>query len=303
MTQRPAINTPAASRTLTVSQQQHGPVNRIELHCRHDNNPIPAVANVFRIGDTLIDAGFLYAIDDLLAALRPNPPRRIVLTHHHEDHIAALNAIRAEFGEIPILAPRPLVEWIRNAKPVTPYRHYYWGSAEPCPAVEPYDAGDVFVEGNVRIESVETPGHCPHHCGFVVRQGNDMVVLSGDLYIRRKPLIIWHESSAPDAIVSCRMLAALAPEILLLPNHMAPDAQGSSTLNRQADWIERESERVQHAAEQLGTRDYRQIAAHLYGPPEPFERITQGEITKACFVRSVLDPVRTLPIEAMAPGG
>lgn len=295
MPQRPAVNSPADSRNITVTRSQHGPIKRLELRCLHSNNPVPAVANVFKIGDTLIDAGFFYAIEPLLQALRTSPPRRILLTHHHEDHIAALGQIRQTFGDIPVLAPRPLVKWIAQAKPVTPYRHYFWGSAEPYPHVQPYDAGDVFIEGNVRIESLATPGHCPHHCSFVVRDHQHVRVLSGDLYIRRKPLLIFYEAAADDAIRSLETLAALAPEIELLPNHLPVDMRGSTTLRNQAEWIKREAERVLAAAQHFGQHDYQAIAQHLYGPPEPYELITQGEITKGSFVRSVLDPVRELP--------
>ncbi len=295
MPAREPLTRPTPIERTQVRRIQLGPIEKIELTVQHQGIRIPAVVNVFRIGDTLIDTGSHFTIDMLLAELADSPPRRIVLTHHHEDHVAGLMPIRRRFGEIPVFCPRPLVEFVTSEQPISPYRQYFWGPAEACPDIEAYDAGTEFVEDTVSIESIETPGHCPFHCGFIIRDRDVVRVLSGDLFARRKPLVIWQEASAPDAIASCRTLAGLAPQIQLIPSHRSHDDNGSDTLTEQADWIERESDRVHRAAAELRTSDPYLVAVHLYGPLDEFERYSQGQITRVSFTRSVLDPVRQLP--------
>ena len=294
----PAANRPlpsVADRDVQLRRTYVGPLERLELRVRHGSHPTVAVANVYRLGGTLFDAGFFYAQRPLLEALADDLPDRILLTHHHEDHIAALAELRAHVPELPILAPQHLAPLVERGWPDPgPVRGHFWGPAQPVSDVTAYTPGTVFYEGDATITAIPTPGHCPHHCGFVIDHPAGRFVLTGDLYYRRKPLSIWYEASAPDAIASLRRVAALGKDITILPYHLDPMPDADPLL-RQAEWIERESERVRAAASELGTQDPARIATHLYGPPDVFERATNGEINKAAFVRSVLDPVRDLP--------
>ncbi|MFY0537791.1 hypothetical protein [Nannocystis pusilla] len=65
-----------------------------------------------------------------------------------------------------------------------------------------------------------------------------------------------------------------------------------------AEWIDREAERVREAADRLDTRDPRALAAALYEGlgPDIADLGSRGEISRAGFVRSILNPNRGLPV-------
>lgn len=256
--------------------------------------------SLYRLGDTLIDAGGTAATAALLPILHERPPRRIVCTHQHEDHVGNVAAIRKIFGQLPVFVPRMHVPIVTTTARVPAYRAMVWGHPEPTGPVEPYDPGAVFEDDNVALEAVLTPGHTPHHIAFVARVGATTYALTGDLYTTR-PLEAWYESAADDMAASLRELAHLGDGLQMLPTHGRVDRSDSSRVLfiKFADWLDGEAERVHACAERLGTRDPRAVAAHLYAElgPDLADQISNGEISRAGFVRSVLSPIRTLPAE------
>lgn len=290
-----------AQPTATANIRRLGPIERIELTLRHTYAPITARACVFRIGDTLIDAGFRHATDALVAALADRPPARIILTHHHEDHFAALAAIASAYGAPEVLAPAPLVEHIRAGIDPPPYRQMFWGAAPGWADVRPYDIGSDFSVGNITLRSIPTPGHTPYHAAFVLRHAGIVYAISGDLWIEPEPTTLFYEASLPDSAASARTLAAAAgdEELVLLPSHGAVRQQGSTLLRAYAAYCEAQIERIIRRSEALATRDYWTLAVDLYGPPNDYERLNRGELNRALMVRAALDPVRMLPASTL----
>ena len=296
-------------RRVQVERTHHGPFERLSFTTM---TPVGrSQHSLYRLGDTLIDAGGTVATAALLAILRERPPRRILCTHQHEDHVGNVAAIRRAFnnnsnhhGEIPVFVPRAHVPIVTTTARVPAYRAAVWGDPEPTGPVEPYDPGAVFEDDNVTLEALCTPGHTPHHIAFVARVGATTYALTGDLYTSR-PLEAWYESATDDMAASLREIARLGGNFLkVLPTHghsiiNADSPETVATFNRMAEWLDREADRVREAAERLGTRDPRVVAAAVYGElgPDLADRFSGGEISRAGFVRSILAPVRGLPAE------
>jgi glyoxylase-like metal-dependent hydrolase (beta-lactamase superfamily II) len=281
---------------LQVERTRHGPFERLSFAF---TTPIGrSQHSVYRLGDTLIDAGGTVAQAELLELLRERPPRRIVCTHQHEDHVGNIAAIRRAFGDLPVYVPREHVAIVTATDRVPDYRATYWGHPEPSGPVEPYDPGAVFEDSPLALEAVLTPGHTPHHIALVARDGAATYALTADLYTSR-PLEGWFESAADDAIASLRCVAGLAPDLVILPTHGRAKEDGAQVFLKMADWLEREAERVCRAADQLGSRDPRAVAAAVYADlgPDLLDRVSGGEISRAGFVRSILAPIRTLPAD------
>jgi glyoxylase-like metal-dependent hydrolase (beta-lactamase superfamily II) len=279
---------------MRLERSTHGPFERLSLTV--DTPFGVSQHSLYRLGDTLIDTGAAVARALVLAVLRERPPRRIVCTHQHEDHVGNVAAIRREFGALPVHVPRAHVGIVTTQDRVPEYRALFWGHPEPTGPVEPYDPGAVFEDSGVALAAWETPGHTPHHVAFVARAGADVFALTGDLYTSR-PLAAWYESAADDMAESLRRLADLGDALVVLPTHGRVKPDGARVLSHMADWLDRESDEVRAIARRLGTTDPRAVAAARYADlaDDLHDRVSCGEISRAGFVRSVLDPVRRLP--------
>lgn len=79
----------------------------------------------------------------------------IVLTHHHYDHVVGLQALRERVGNPPVLAHALGRELIMD------------------PVDETIGEASAFESGDLRIEVLETPGHCADHLALVI-DGSDV---------------------------------------------------------------------------------------------------------------------------------
>ena len=279
-------------------RSQHGPFERLLL--RFANLPFkqPNIpTSVYRVGDLLIDAGSPNAAEALVDALSlsEEAPRRIVLTHQHEDHIGAINHIRERFGDIAVYAPATHVPIISAGYEVPQYRARIWGRPQPVADLIAYESGEVFEADGVRLEAIETPGHTPGHIAFAVEHAGERYALSGDLFTSAEPVGAWYESSAECTIASCRRLIERLGDFALLTTHTRVRADGATVLGGLADWTARESDAIHALCASLGTRDYRAIAEARYGRGDALETLSKGEFSRVCMVRSVLEPVKQLP--------
>lgn len=255
---------------------------------------MPAAQSVYRIGDTLIDTGGTRVTRALVDELRSDPPRRVLCTHQHEDHVGGVGALRRAFGHIPVHVARSYVSMLKIFDYVPPYRAAFWGTPEPITDAIAFDPGDSFEAGGVTLETLETPGHTPFHITFVARVGDETFALTGDLYTAASPLMAFHESAAEDTVNSCRAVADAGPNLRMLPTHGKVRDNGSEMLNRLATLMEDKSSEVLRVSAELDTRDYRVLADRIFGSSDARAN-TEGEFSYANFVRSVLDPVRSLP--------
>lgn len=277
----------------------HGPITRLSF--APTAPPRDAQVSVYLVGDALVDTGSTRVSRAVLAALRDRPPRRIVLTHQHEDHVGNVRLLLDALGPMPVLAPRELIDVIVATRRVPPYRAAFFGHPHPIERAElsPYDDGDELDCGGVTLTAQATPGHTPGHMALVVREGGLARVMTGDLFTPR-PLEVFFEAAIDDAMRSYRAVAALAPDVRLLPTHGRARDDGRAALLRGADELEALAARVHAEVARSGDRDPVRVSERLFGD-DPMRAISGGEIGHAVFVRAVLEPVRRLPAIAVTP--
>lgn len=73
----------------------------------------------------------------------------VLLTHHHWDHVLDADALAGRFG-VPVLAHPKAAELLEGK------------------VTDTIEEGDVVESGKLRIEVLETPGHCADHLALVV---------------------------------------------------------------------------------------------------------------------------------------
>ncbi|MEJ7875351.1 MAG: MBL fold metallo-hydrolase, partial [Solirubrobacterales bacterium] len=73
----------------------------------------------------------------------------LILTHHHWDHVFEMEGLAKRFG-VPILAHEKTAALLE-------------GKVD-----ETFTGGDIIESGELRIEVIETPGHCADHCALKI---------------------------------------------------------------------------------------------------------------------------------------
>lgn len=132
----------------------------------------------------------------------------LLLTHHHWDHVFEAEKLAKRFGV-------PIVGHEKTAKVLD-------GIVD-----ETFVGGDVIETGGLRIEVIETPGHCADHCALKI---NDDDVLTADVIFKgtvggtRAP-----GATGFDDLKSSIMdkLMKLAPETRIHPGHREPSTIGA----------------------------------------------------------------------------
>ncbi len=253
--------------------------------------------NVFRLGDTLFDTGSTVAAPYLAEAMQDDPPKRIVLSHQHEDHMGGLHTLTSAWGKIPVYAPKEHVSIIQRGFKVPEYRRDFWGDAEGYQDVIAYDAGFELDLPGVSSRVIDTPGHTVGHKSFVIKSEGKTYILSGDLYLAPKLPHAWVETSVPDMIDSLNLLRSQADEFVLCPSHGGPYSDGAKRVEKLRDWYIKEQEETLKLFNSIPDADYNRIFIERFKFYNAIELSSEGELSRVALIRGVIDPVKELPAE------
>lgn len=104
-------------------------VTQLRMSREMDGRPLYWTA-AYLIDDLLIDTGPAHTKEELTAFLHDRPPKWVVNTHYHEDHVGANRLIQDTFG-CSIYAPEVSRPLISQRLPLYPYQELVWGYPEP----------------------------------------------------------------------------------------------------------------------------------------------------------------------------
>jgi hydroxyacylglutathione hydrolase len=132
---------------------------------------------------------------------------KVLLTHHHWDHVFGIEALAKRFG-VPILAHELTAELLD-------------GKVD-----ETFADGEVVETGGLRIEVIHTPGHCADHCALLIN-GDDCltadVIFKGTVGGTRAPGATGFEDLKHSVM---ERLMTLPPETRIHPGHREPSTIG-----------------------------------------------------------------------------
>jgi glyoxylase-like metal-dependent hydrolase (beta-lactamase superfamily II) len=111
--------------------------------------------SAYLVGDILIDTGFSYVREPLLAALSDRDINLVCCSHSHEDHTGNSAAVAAAH-DCPVYLRHADALWEEGVRRLAPYRRIWWGRVDPFDARE---MPDVVESGGRSFEVIPAPGH------------------------------------------------------------------------------------------------------------------------------------------------
>jgi len=255
-----------------------GPFTRIRLTRTLFGRPVHDVS-AYLLDDLQIDTGPPTTARELVAWCRERPISRVVLTHHHEDHVGGAAALRHELG-LPVQAPEGALPILLEGARVPLYRRAVWGRPKRFRA-EPL--GDQLEHGPYRFRVVPTPGHAfDHVCLFEEERG---WLVSGDLYVHERVRYLRRIEDLWTHVESLRRALALEPGLLICAHAgVVEDACGA--LRRKIEWWEGLSERARELHRE--GHSLRRITRRLLGREGFLYGFSFGDFSKKNLVRALL---------------
>ncbi|WP_419811035.1 MBL fold metallo-hydrolase [Bacterioplanoides sp.] len=235
---------------------------------------------VYRIGDTLIDAGPANQWRFIRDELQPVEIKRLLITHHHEDHAGNASRIARLKNLLPY-APE-----LGRQKIATGYRtpwlqQLIWGRLVPAQTQSMPEK--MQLDDGTEIIAVHTPGHAKDlTCLFFPQQ---KYLFSGDMYISRSLKMLRADEDLAQLITSLEALLALDFEVLFCP-HNGIVEQGKQALQ---DKYNNLTELCQRAADlhQQGKAEA-EIILSLVGKEGMLAKITGGNFSKQNLIRQAI---------------
>lgn len=182
-------------------------------HCRNNDESLPddvarvpiVMVNVCLVGSmdagwVLVDAGLAFSATRIVNAARERfgeqPPKAIVLTHGHFDHVGALRSLMERWPEVPVYVHELELPYLTGQSSYPPPDPTVGGGLmsrlSPTYPKGPYDFGDRLralpadgtVPGLPEWKWIPTPGHSPGHVSFF--RDRDRTLIAGDAFVTQR---------------------------------------------------------------------------------------------------------------------
>ncbi len=237
-------------------------------------------AYCYAVGDTLVDSAFPGASREVLGFARQAGIRRLLLTHHHEDHAGNAAAL-AEAGAL-VLATPMTAAIVAHELPLPFYQHMAWGKMRPVAAAT--IEGERVALGPYQARIIAAPGHAVDQVVFhVAEQG---WLFSGDVFIHERVKIFRRDEDFAATLITLERVLELDFEVLFC-GHRPMVEGGREALARKLQRFRDLEGEVRRLADE-GLSDggiVRRLGLTTRGG---FSAVTFGDATPANLVRSIL---------------
>lgn len=229
----------------------------------HTNTLLVGTGPVYLVDPGPVDVGEQQKLFEITDEYKPTA---ILLSHHHPDHVGAVNQAARRYG-VPVLAHKLTADLLNGQVPVDRY----------VEDGETLDLGDApHGRGRWAMRAVFTPGHAPGHLAFYVP--DYQLMLAGDMLSTLSSLIIHPDDGDLALYVASLQRLKTFPTRLLLPAHGGPTTKAMAVLD---ETITHRAQREKQLVEALGQRPrtVEELAMDLYrGFPESVLKLARWQI-------------------------
>ena len=239
---------------------------------------------IYRLGETLIDAGPTNQWPTIKRVLKPLSIKTLLITHHHEDHSGNANRI-SKLKKLLPYAPLLGQEKLAKGYPTPLIQKLIWGSplkvkTQTLPEELIINEGS---ESQTTVIAIPTPGHAKDlTCLFFPQQ---KYLFSGDMYISKSLKYLRSDENLSQLIDSLKKLIALDFEILFCP-HRGIVIEGKQALEDKLQNLLTLCSQSQELMQQgLSEAD---IVVKLLGPEDGLAKLSKFNISKGNLIRQAM---------------
>lgn len=234
---------------------------------------------LYRLGDAVVDTGPPNQWHTVQRFLAERPVRRVVVTHHHEDHSGNLG--RMASGETALYAPPESRHPLANGFRLRPYQRIVWGRP---PRVEPEPLPPAMIlDGGFELRAIAAPGHSTDMTCLL--EPNRGWLFSGDLYIGTRTRALRRDEDLGRQIASLRKVLELDFDTVFC-SHRGVLEDGRERLLAKLDYLLSLCQAARELHDQgLGERE---ITRRLLGREGLFTWVTGFHFSKRNLVEQCL---------------
>ncbi|MBL4798761.1 MAG: MBL fold metallo-hydrolase [Oleispira sp.] len=239
---------------------------------------------IYRIGETLIDAGPSNQWSTIKRVLKPLAINTLLITHHHEDHSGNANRI-SKLKKLTPYAPALGQDKLAKGYPTPLLQKLIWGS--PLKVQTQTLPESLIVNENsdsqVEVIAIPTPGHAKDlTCLFFPQQ---KYLFSGDMYISKSLKYLRSDENLAQLMASLRVLIALDFEILFCPHRGIVEKGKQALEDKLQNLLNLCQQSQQLMAQGLTEAD---IVIQLLGPEDRLAKISKFNISKGNLIRQAM---------------
>ena len=262
-----------------IRKHSHGEVTGFELGYSPMGKPF-MTARFYLVDGVMIDTGIPHLRREVISLIRAFPPRKVLLTHHHEDHSGNCAAIKKALG-VEIFGHPLAIRKMTGPLSILPYQHLVWGQAESANLLP---LPDVIETHRFRFTPIHTPGHSKDHVAYLEK--NEGWLFSGDLYLGDRIKIFRQDENIHDEINSIGTILTHDFDVLFC-GHNPRYEKGKEALRAKLDFLEAIVEKATSLKAE-GMPVPRIISAMQTSSDRFIRYFTMGNVSYGHMIRSAL---------------